>query len=337
MIYPKFLSKGDTIGIIAPSSGSYDSKNDLTFQNAIKKLNEQGYKTLPSKNLYKLEKGRSADAKTRGDEVNEMFTNPEVDFVEAAAGGCFLVECLPYVDFDKITKTPKFLQGFSDPTGLIYPLTTKYDVATIYGRNLGTYGMNEYTRDVKENLEIITGNLVEQQSYEKYEKERNKDAGPYDGYNLTENVEWKVLDGTEAEIKGRVIAGCFDVITNLIGTKYDGAKDFIERYKDDGVVWIFDVCEFALESLICYLWQMNELGYFKYCKGIAFGRIGNDITYEEYTIEEALKDSVVSKIGIPIIYDMDVSHRKPNMTIINGALIDITAKDGKGTIKQELK
>ncbi len=36
MIYPKFLSKVDTIGIIAPSYGSYDSKNDLTFQNAIK-------------------------------------------------------------------------------------------------------------------------------------------------------------------------------------------------------------------------------------------------------------------------------------------------------------
>ena len=47
--------------------------------------------------------------------------------------------------------------------------------------------------------------------------------------------------------------------------------------------------------------------------------------------------SVVSKLGFPIIYDADVSHKGPCLTIINGAIATIECKDGKGKIKFELK
>lgn len=51
-----------------------------------------------------------------------------------ASGGEFLLEILPYIDFDLLKNNPKFVCGFSDPTGLLYPITTKCDIATIYGK-----------------------------------------------------------------------------------------------------------------------------------------------------------------------------------------------------------
>ena len=54
-------------------------------------------------------------------------------------------------------------------------------------------------------------------------------------------------------------------------------------------------------------------------------------------METALKDSVISKLGVPIIYDTDVSHKGPCMTIINGAIATVESKDGKGKISFELK
>ena len=334
MIYPEFLSKGNTIGVPAPSAGGSEERYKIKFQAAAKKLKDMGYNLVLSKNLYNCEKGRSASAEERGKEINKMFADQNINFITAASGGCFLVECLPYIDFEKIAENPKFFQGFSDPTGIIFPLTTKYDIATIYGKNFGSYGMEKYSRDIEENLQIITGNLVEQESYEMYEGTWDENASPTGGYNLTDKVEWKVLNGKEAHISGRVIAGCMDVIVNLAGTRFDGTKDFCQRYKDDGIVWIFDVCDFTKEVLICYLWQLNELGYFKNAKGIAFGRCGNDASAYEYTMGEALQDSVISKLGIPIIYDIDITHKKPNMTIVNGSIINIDVKNGKGIISQ---
>ena len=46
------------------------------------------------------------------------------------------------------------------------------------------------------------------------------------------------------DVTGRLIGGCIDVLKDIIGTKYDGTLDFIEKYKDDGIIWYFD--NFAL-------------------------------------------------------------------------------------------
>ena len=54
-------------------------------------------------------------------------------------------------------------------------------------------------------------------------------------------------------------------------------------------------------------------------------------------MEEALNDSVISNLNIPIIYDADISHKGPTMTIINGAIAEIEVNNGKGCIKLELK
>ena len=43
MIYPKFLQKGDLIGVPAPSSGAYDEPHCNKYKNSKAKLEKQGY------------------------------------------------------------------------------------------------------------------------------------------------------------------------------------------------------------------------------------------------------------------------------------------------------
>lgn len=344
MIYPKFLSKGSCIGVPAPSSGAYDDLHIVKYANSKLKLEKMGYKCVLSENINKSEMARSASAEVRAEEFNKMVEDENIDFLMCAAGGEFLVEILPYIDFDKIVKNPKFVQGFSDPTGLLFPITTKYDIATIYGNNFGEYGVAEYDRSVKENLQILQGDLTEQKSYEMYENESADIDNPtgLEGYNFTDNVEWKVINGSssngeEVLIKGRIIGGCIENILDIAGTKYDGTQSFIEKYKNDGIIWYFDNFGLSMEMLICKLWTVNELGYFKYTKGIVFGRNGTESSYLGYTMEKALKDSVIAKLGVPIVFDADISHRGPCMTIINGAIATVESRNGKGSIKFELK
>ena len=336
MIYPKFLKENDLISVPAPSDGADCEQDTNCFNNSKLKFEKMGYKVKLSKNIFNSKMARSAEAKKRAEELNEMFED-ESSLIFCAAGGEFLVEILPYVDFEKIINNPKWVEGFSDPTGILFPITTKYDISTIYGNNFKYFGIENYDRSLKDNLEILKGNIIEQENYELYENERTVKITGLESDNYTEKVVWKTINNEEVNINGRIIGGCFDIITELAGTKYDGTKEFNERYKNDGIIWYFDNCEFSKEQLIRSLWKLNELEYFKYTKGIIFGRNGVEISNIGYDMENAIKDSVIAKLNVPIIYDADISHKSPCLTIINGAIATIKCKNGKGKIKFELK
>ena len=170
-----------------------------------------------------------------------------------------------------------------------------------------------------------------------YENERPEKVTGLEGLNLTDKVYWHTLDGKKVDITGRIIGGCFDIIAELAGTKYDGIDKFNEKYKEDGIIWYFDNCELSIEETIRVLWKMNELGYFKYTKGVIFGRFGVETTYFEYDVKSCLKDSALGELNIPIIYDADISHKGPSLTIINGSIARVECNKGKGKIEFRLE
>lgn len=337
MQYPEFLKEKGCIGVPAPSAGSKDKKKVNRYKSAEKKLIELGYKLKLSKNIYDNYMGRSSDAKTRGKELNEMFKSKDIDFVLCAAGGEFLVECLPYVDFNLLKENPKFVAGFSDPTGLLFPITTKYDIATIYGQTFSSFGMEEYCKSHYDFLDLINGKKFNFKSYPFYEGERKKSVTGLEKYNLNKRVKWKTLDGKDLKLEGRIIGGCFDLIAELIGTKYDGMKEFNERYKKDGIIWFFDNCELSMEETIRTLWKMNEFDYFKYCKGVVFGRFGVEASGLGYDVKKCLEDSIINELKIPIIYDADISHKAESLPILIGSIATIECIKNKGTISFEMK
>ena len=245
MNYPSFIKENDCIGVPAPSAGADCAERINKSLNAKKTLEKLGYKLILSENLLKAEKGRSATARERAKEINDMFSNKDIKMIFCAAGGEFLVEILPYIDFDLIKENPKFIAGFSDPTGLLYPITTKCDIATVYGQNFTSFGSETLHQSQINFLEFLKGNLKEEHNYDLYENEYVEKKTGLENYNLTEKVYWKTLDDEPVTIKGRIIGGCFDIISTLAGTKYDGINDFNEKYKNDGIIWYFDNCELS--------------------------------------------------------------------------------------------
>lgn len=337
MKYPEFLKDNGTIGVPAPSDASNDIKNTNKYKHSIKYFEDNGYKLKVSKNLYTSNLGRSADAKTRAKELNEMFKSKDIDFILCASGGEFLVECLPYVDFNLIKENPKFVAGFSDPTGILFPITTKYDIATIYGNNFSAFGRERFDESQNNFLDLIKGKKFDFKSYSLYEDERIEAVTGLEPYNLKKRVKWKTLDNKDIKLEGRIIGGCIDLIAELMGTKYDGMKEFNERYKKDGIIWYFDNCELSMEEIIRLLWRMNEFDYFKYCKGVVFGRFGVEKSCVGYNVKKCLEDTILKELNIPVIYDADISHKPQSLPIINGSIATIECKNNKGNISFKLK
>ena len=338
MIYPANLEKDFYIGVTATSSGYEDEVDYRRLDNAIMNLKGYGYHVIVTPNVRSGDnKGRSSDAAIRAEELLNLIKDPQVRAIIAASGGDFLVEMLPYVDFMAIKENPKWIQGFSDTTGLTYTITTNLDIATIYSYNFGTFGMENWHRSLSDNLLILEGNNIRQNSFNMYQDGYYERITGIEEFVLEKEVEWRTLlpkgadESLGINIQGRMLGGCLDVLLNLIGTRFDKTIDFIEKYKDDGIVWFLESFNLSSGAMVRGLWQLREAGWFRNAKGFIFGRPAMYKTEYDISYEEAIY-SVLGELGLPIILEVDIGHKPPQFTIINGALATVQSKNKKGTI-----
>ncbi len=332
MRYPNFIMQGDIIGVTAPSEGIIKEKELIRLDNVKNNLNGLGYKYIETENVRQNKMGRSANAKIRAEEFMKLWNNKEVSAIIMAKGGDFLTEILDYLNFDEIHKGEiKWIQGYSNITILTFLFTTMLDIATIYGPNIKAYGMRNLYKNLTDSIKVMEGKNVVQESFSKCEDKENKfdRNDPLAEYELTLESSWKSLRGEEdLNFRGRSIGGCMDDIINLIGTKYDFVKQYIDRYKSDGILWFLEVYEMSSSQVLRNLWQMKYAGYFDNCIGILFGRplfVREDYGMKFHeAVLEALND-----LNIPIIYDVDIGHIAPQMPIVNGSILDVSYEKRK--------
>lgn len=337
MIYPKFIKEQGTIGVTAPSRGITNELDLKRLESAIKNINEKGFNVKETENVRTDNLGRSSSKEERAKQLESLFLDKKVDAIISASGGDFLMEMIPYLNYEVIKNNPKWFQGYSDPTWLTYTITTNLDIATIYSNNFKSFGMKPWHKSLETNIKILKGDLINQKSFEKYELyKKNQETGLED-YNLTEKVKWKIITGEkEVSIKGRMIGGCLDVINEIYGTNYDKTQEFLEKYQNDGIIWYLENYSLTSEDLTRVLWKLNDKGYFKYTKGIIFGRSLNYQSFYNLSFEETIKSSL-KDLKVPIITEADFGHLSPRMTIINGAIAEIKVKNDQGEISFILK
>ena len=248
--------------------------------------------------------GQSAGACERANELNRAFLDSKLKGLIACSGGDYLIQILEYIDFNKIKENAKWVQGQSDITNLLYLLTTKYDIATIYSFNVKSFGdKNLPLQMIENNISILKGTLPIQQEFSK------------------SAVGWTCITPF-IPFKGRIIGGCLDSLKDLIGTKYDNTKEFINKYKNDDIVWYFDIAQMSNEDILRTMWQIKNAGWFKNCMGILIGRIENEVSYTGISLEEAVS-YYLAELKIPILLNVDLGHTDPVITIVNGSVVKI--------------
>lgn len=334
MIFPEYIKLGDKIGITAPSGGVTDEYKLLRLNSAIANFKKLGYEILETDNVRHEEYGQSSDAKQRAKEFMELYFNKDVKAIIAACGGDFLVEILPYIDFEKISNTkPKWIQGYSDITGLTFCITTICDIATIYGPNFGSFGMKPLYKDLENSIKVLQGKDFIQNSFNMYQDGYMDLKSNFTfEYKFDKKTNWINLNNEEnITIEGNLLGGCLDILLSIVGTKYDNVLNYIEKYKDNGIVWYLESCELTGEQIIRGLFQLKEAGWFKYVKGFVFGRYGVYSSAYDIDYYDAIKRQL-NELNVPIITDVDIGHKPPQLTIINGASARIISKNGKGIL-----
>ena len=312
MIIPEYLNDGDTVGITACSCGVL--KKIDKFEKTLINLNKYGFNVVETDNV-RTGGDVSSNAVTRAKELESLFLNKDVKMVAVARGGDYLFEMLEMVDFSILANNPKWFAGSSDPTSLLYILTTKYDMATIYSPcNMTGLDEKNLHESYLNYFKILKGNLIKQYKYDKCEVESFSD-------DLSKDNEWINVNG-DVNQEGILIGGCLDVLKDLIGTKYDVTEKFLEKYKNEGFIWYFDV--FAKSNIDLYntLLQFKYAGWFKYAKAILIGKICISESFGDISYEELIKKALPN---IPVVYKFDVGHVKPSFTMINGMKVRVVS------------
>lgn len=342
MRYPKNLQPNGTIGFVAPSFGCQIEPYYSAFQNAQRKFSDMGYKLDLGPNCYAGEGiGISNTPEKCAEELEEYYCSEDNDVLISCGGGELMCEVLSHVDFSKIKEAePKWYMGYSDNTNMTYLLATICDTASVYGPCAAAFGMEPWHDALRDAFGVLTGEVNSVKGYDLWEKESLKnEENPLVPYHVTEPRVLKSYVGKEAvdwsrteiqgekqeevSFRGRLLGGCMDCLVNLLGTRFDKTTDFLEKYKEDGIIWFLESCDLNVFAIRRAMWQMEEAGWFQYVKGFLIGRpmcFGQEMMGLD-TYNAVLE--VAGRKGVPVIMDVDLGHLAPMMPVVVGSVADV--------------
>lgn len=346
MRYPQFIHKSQVIDLVAPSFGANIEPYHSQVKHAIEWFKRKGYCIHEGSNIYLGNGiGISNTPQLCAKELMDAYLSENQGII-SVGGGEMMCTILPFLDFNAIAKAnEKWFMGFSDNTNFSFVLTTGYDIASINGTNMGSFGLTPMHQCVQDAYHLLTGNhfinnAITLESYDKWEKDSLKDKdNPLVGYQLNREVKYvKSPLNFNGTIKGRLLVGTLDCLLNLCGTQFDYVKQFNERYANDGIIWVLDACELTPFMIARGLWQLKNAGWFNYVNGFIFGR--SLTAFGMHTLSMDAYNcitSILNDFNVPIIMDFDYGHYEPCMPFIVGSYATFTIQGNHSQVTMELK
>ncbi|ABR46703.1 peptidase U61, LD-carboxypeptidase A [Alkaliphilus metalliredigens QYMF] len=300
MLKPKALKKGDTIGVIAPSSPALPEK----VTGANKKLEEMGFKVKMASSCYETHGYLAGQDKLRADDLNDMFKDKEIDGIICLRGGYGAPKIVDKIDYEAIKANPKVFVGYSDITSLHIAMNQISGLVTFHGPMAATDiagGLDDFSE--KEFIRAITN------------------PEPMGMIQNPNGIKVQTLVGGEA--KGTIIGGNLALLTATMGTPYEvdtkGKLLLIEEIGEE---------PYRVDRMLT---QLALGGKFKDAAGIILGD-WNDCDPQKHksslSLMEVFKEIIVP-FGKPTIYDLKAGHCRPKVTVPFGVNAHLNADTGE--------
>ena len=130
-------------------------------------LLKKGYEVQLGDSVYLKDGPFAGTPQQRANDINQMFSDPNIDAIFCARGGYGANRVLPLLDYDLIQSKPKIFMGYSDITAFLTSITQKTGLVTFHGPMLSTFKnkLVPYNLDTlvnvlsgKENIRIVEPN-----------------------------------------------------------------------------------------------------------------------------------------------------------------------------------
>lgn len=287
IIIPPYLSKGDTIGIVA--AAGHISLEDI--QPAVKEIVNWGFRIKIGETIGKKYFNFGGTDSERLADIQQMLDDESVKAIIIARGGYGIVRIIDRIDFTKFKQKPKWIVGFSDVTVLHAHLHTQCGIASIHSKMCNSFPKNWDVADKMQKKTILSI--------------RDALLGTKIRYPFTTNAY-----NRQGLTEGVLIGGNLKLLESLSGTDSDLRTNGKILFLEDAGEYLY-----SIDRMFCNLKRSGKLAGLN---GLIIGgfKIKPDDPGEEFGINlyEIVMDKV-KEYNYPVCFDFPVGHQKNNFAL----------------------
>ena len=297
-IVPKYLKKGDTVGITSPAG--YITAEEI--RPALEQIESWGFKVKIGDSIGKRNFTFGGTDDERVADFQRMLDDPAVNAIMCARGGYGIVRIIDKLNFSSFAKKPKWIIGFSDLTVLHNHLNRNHGIASIHSKMCNSFP-EDWSK--AEPIQVETINSI-----------RKALAGKKMEYVATYNERNRA-----GEAEGPLVGGNLKTIESLAGTSS-------EIRTAGKILFVEDTGEY-LYSIDRMFWNLKRTDKLSSIKGLIIGgfKIKPDDPGEEFGL--SLYDIILEKVkeyNYPVCFDFPVGHQKNNFAFKCGMIHQLSVQ-----------
>jgi muramoyltetrapeptide carboxypeptidase len=308
-IKPRVLRPGDTVGLIAPASYTFDL---WSLDDAAARVEALGLKPKFGKYVRGRRGFLSGTDDERLEDLHGMFADRSVSAVFALQGGYGTPRLLDRLDYDLIRRNPKILLGYSDITGLHLAISRRSGLVTFHGPNM-IGSLPPRTMELLKKALFVAEPIGEL-------------TNPDETDPL--NVEFPLRTVTAGVARGRIVGGNLTLVSATMGTPYEiETKDRILFLEDTGEA------PYRVDRMLV---QLRLAGKLQEAAGIVFGTCtdcgpGRSSFELSLSLSEVLMEQL-GTLGKPVLAGLVFGHTKEKSVIPLGVEAEIDASARRVTV-----
>ena len=284
---PAYLLPGDTIGITCPA-GFITLKE---IQPAVQLIESWGFRIRVGDTVGKRDFTFGGADAERAADMQQMLDDPSIKAILCARGGYGAVHIIDRLDFNGLSRYPKWVIGFSDITVILCHLHRQLNMASIHSKMCNSFPDDWSKAEPIQAQSILSIRLAligEKMRYEISPHEKNR-AG---------------------SAEGPLVGGNLKTIETLAGT----SSDINTAGK---ILFVEDTGEY-LYSIDRMFWHLERTGKLSSLKGLIIGgfKVKPDDPGEEFG--RTIYDIVLERVkpyNYPVCFDFPVGHQKNNFAL----------------------
>ena len=294
LITPPYLTKGDTIAIVAPAGILKNRKKAMT--NAKKLAESWGLKVVYGKNLFAQYHHFAGTDEERCQDFQEALHHPNIKAIWCARGGYGSVRILDRLDFSRFKKKPKWIVGYSDITAFHNHI-----------HNLGV-----------ETLHAMMGVSMQDSSKDSVQTIKTLKKALF-GNCLTYALESSKYN-REGTVEGQLVGGNIAILASMLGSQ--------SQISTEGkILFIEEIGEYKY-AIDRSLQSLKRAGYFARVNAVVVGdmtQIKKNSNPWGSSIEQLIREAVPEHL--PILFEFPAGHKPDNRALIMGRNVRVSIKN----------
>lgn len=300
MIYPARLKSGDTVGFISPAFPPY--VDVPSYKNKVQSIFAQfGLKVLFGAHSFGQYGYFAGTDQERIDDIHAMFSNKNVHAIIANRGGWGCNRLIDKLNYSLIKNNPKILVGYSDLTGLINAVINKTGLITFHG----PMGISDWGE-------------IETSYFKRILMDREK-------VTLSNEDNFAITTYHGGKSKGKLIGGNLSVFVAMSGSNYIPNPESSGPY----ILFLEEVDEqpYSVDRMLT---NLHLGGWFKYARGVVFGRCSNCDAKgptPSFTYKQVLQQHL-GNVTYPAFSGAMFGHINEQYVIPIGTMVELDADEG---------